>query len=440
MLKDRDRKYHPPKGKPSDTSKEGLGLRPDVRGAAGDAGGGASDVGGASGVDDGGARDERRIVRDGRRMVEVRPGAVRTLFAELARYPADVCVSIYRGTHDRGMEVNDRVDRIGLKDALRQARRKIEEMKIEGVMDDILDPALALLDDEFFLPNQSPGMALFLAPDYHARVALPYDPGNEIYVHTSFVLVPLTPMMNEGDDYFLLKLSKRRPVLFRGDRYGLEPLEIPEMPLGIEDVVHLEEKGGSGVSRSGAGKTEEKKNIELYLRDVDRTLRERLLGKEHKPLLLAGVDYILSIYRDVNSYPYLLKEELTGSYDHTPLPELAGEAREKMNAYFEEQRRKEVRQHLDHGTAPVTTFPRDVIRATFEGRVAQLFLARGVLLWGRYTASQVEPVIRDEEEPGDDCLTNQAVVQTVLHGGQVYLADRDKMPVAGEMAAVLRYS
>jgi hypothetical protein len=88
----------------------------------------------------------------------------------------------------------------------------------------------------------------------------------------------------------------------------------------------------------------------------------------------------------------------------------------------------------------VTSFPQDVIRAAFEGRVAQLFLAKGVLLWGKYASAPVEPVIHGKEEPGDDCLTNQLVVQTILHGGQAFVEDREKMPAEGDMVAVLRYS
>lgn len=221
----------------------------------------------------------------------------KTVFAELAAHPADVCVTIYLTTHGSGMEINEQNDKKALKEALLDARRSMEELKIDGVIDDILRPAEQLLRDDDFWHHQKHGLALFLAPDTHSSCLLPYDPGRVVHVHTSFILMPLVP------------------ILFR--------------------------------------------------------------QTQHK---------------------------------------------------------------ADHGGAPVTTFLQDVIRAAYEGRIAQLYVAKGQLLWGHYTAKPQQSVLHREEEPGDDCLTNQVVVQTILHGGEAYVVDREKMPAEGEMAAVLRYS
>lgn len=338
---------------------------------------------------------------------------LRSTFVELAKYPADVCVSIYLG--GPGWE-----DGLPLKNALRDAREQMKQMGIVEVIDKILAPAVWLVNDAAFWRREPKGLALFLAPDYHALVVLPYDPGNEVQVHTSFILAPLTPMVSGEDEYFVLELSKHRAQLYRGSGYNLQRVKIPEMPLGVDDVIQ--------------------DNIESYFREVDRTLQAAGLATEHIPLLLAGVDYELNLFRNVTKYPNVMKAELAGNFDRVPLTELAAAAHEKMQDYFEAQWRDKVRHHLDKGTAPVTSFPQDVIRAAFEGRVAQLFLAKGVLLWGKYASAPVEPVIHGKEEPGDDCLTNQLVVQTILHGGQAFVEDREKMPAEGDMVAVLRYS
>jgi hypothetical protein len=169
------------------------------------------------------------------------------------------------------------------------------ELRIEGVIDDILQPAEQLLKDDDFWHHQTRGLALFLAADTHSCCLLPYDPGSIVHVHTSFILMPLVPML----------------------------------------------------------------------------------------------------------------------FGHPS--------------------------QADLGTAPVTTFLEDVIRAAYEGRIAQLFVAKGSLVWGHYSAQLNEPVLHKQEEPGDDCLTNQAVVQTILHGGDAYMVEPDKMPASGEMAAVLRF-
>lgn len=361
----------------------------------------------------------------------------KTTFGELAAHPADVCVTIYLTTHGSGIEVNEQNDRKALKDALREARRSMEELKIEGVIDDILRPAEQLLKEDDFWHHQTHGLALFLAPDTHSCCLLPYDPGSVVHVHTSFILMPLVPMLMAGESYFLLTLSKHAAQLYQGHKFEMTRIDIPDMPRGIDDVVHYEEKDNI---EPGKLEENEKSNIIQYFLEVNRTLKAHIPGRANLPLLLGGVEYLLPIYREVNTYPHLIAEELHGNFEHTGQNELFEQAQKKMDPYFAEQRRKAFQKQADHGGAPVTTFLQDVIRAAYEGRIAQLFVARGQLVWGHYTAKPEEPILHDEEEPGDDCLTNQAVVQTILHGGEAFIVDPDKMPATGEMAAVLRYS
>lgn len=361
----------------------------------------------------------------------------KTTFAGLAAHPADVCVSIYLTTHGSGMEVNEQNDKKALNDALREARRSMEELKIEGVIDDILRPAEQLLHDDDFWHHQTHGLALFLAPDTHSCCLLPYDPGSVVHVHTSFILLPLLPMLMEGESYFLLVLSKRAAQLYQGYKFELTPVGIPDMPRGMEDVIHFEEKDNA---EPGKLAEKEKSNLIQYFREVNRTLKASILGRANQPLLLAGVEYLLPLYREANTYQWVIDEELHGNFEQTPKNELFARVQKIMDPWFADERRKAFQNKADHGGAPVTTFLQDVIRAAYEGRIEQLFVARGQLLWGHYTAKPQEPVMHKQEEPGDDCLTNQAVVQTILHGGEAYMVDQDKMPAGGEMAAVLRYS
>lgn len=352
----------------------------------------------------------------------------KTAFAELAAHPADVCVTIYLTTHGSGVEVNEQNDRKALKDALREARKSMEDLKIEGVIDDILAPAEQLLLDDEFWHHQAQGLALFLAPDTHSCCLLPYDPGSVVHVHTSFILMPLVPMLMEGESYFLLVLSKQAAQLYQGYKFEMQRIDIPELA-GLTAPVEDVEKP-----------TLEKSDILQYFHEVNRTLKAEILGRANLPLLLAGVEYLLPLYREANAYPHLIAEELHGNFEHTPQNELFRQAQKKMDPWFAEERRKAFQNKADHGAAPVTTFLQDVIRAAYEGRIAQLYVAKGQLLWGHYTAKPEEPVLHKEEEPGDDCLTNQAIVQTILHGGEAYMVDPEKMPAEGEMAAVLRYS
>src|ERR1044071_8020365 len=126
---------------------------------------------------------------------------------------------------------------------------------------------------------------------------------------------------NAHPDFFVLVLSKKNAKFFRADASGLRHVEISELPNGISDVVHLEEKddqnlfrtgGGAGKTSNthgmGAGVPDEKQNIVMYLKEVDKTLWSSGLNKSTAPLVLAGVEYIVSMYKEVSQYKHIMEK------------------------------------------------------------------------------------------------------------------------------------
>jgi len=131
-------------------------------------------------------------------------------------------------------------------------------------------------------------------------------------------------------DFFVLILSKKNAKFFRGDASGLHHVEISELPNGINDVVHLEEKedqnlfrtGSSAAGRTsnfhgmGAGVPDEKQNIEMYLKEVDRTLWTSGLNKSTVPLILGGVEYIVAMYKEITQYKHIMNKCICGSLEN----------------------------------------------------------------------------------------------------------------------------
>jgi hypothetical protein len=138
--------------------------------------------------------------------------------------------------------------------------------------------------------------------------------------------------------FFVLILSKKQAKLFRGDLLGLKHIEISELPNGIEDVVHIEEKdqklfrtaqsGRGNVHGVGAGVPSEKENISMYLKEVDQTLWKEGLNKENAPLVLGGVEYIVAIYKDISQYKHITDKALTGSLENEDPKEIYRRAKE----------------------------------------------------------------------------------------------------------------
>jgi hypothetical protein len=148
-----------------------------------------------------------------------------------------------------------------------------------------------------------------------------------------------------GEHFFVLILSKKNAKFFRGDVSGLHHVDISELPNGISDVVHLEEKddqklyrtgssgGGSGSNYHGmgSGTPDDKENIQMYLKEVDKTLWQYVLNKEKAPLVVGGVEYICAMFKDITQYKHFTSECLTGSFENADPKEIYKRANEIVN-------------------------------------------------------------------------------------------------------------
>jgi hypothetical protein len=283
---------------------------------------------------------------------------------------------------------------------------------------------------------------------------MPYAPKDDVMINTSFYLAPLIPVMTQKDYFFLLVLSKKQAKLFKADAFGMVHIPIPEMPNGIEDVVHLEEKddqklfrtgssgagGGANYHGMGAGKPDDKENISMYLDEVDETLWKEVLSTQKVPLLLAGVEYLLPIYRNVAQYNNIWAESITGSHEHDDINSLYQQARAIMEPYFQERYKKAMTDYGNKSASQITSSElKDVIPGAFYSRVGQLFAVQGEHIWGRFDEQDNVLSIHDQQQEGDECLLDKAVHKTLLNGGEVFLVERESMPADSKLAALMRY-
>jgi hypothetical protein len=145
--------------------------------------------------------------------------------------------------------------------------------------------------------------------------------------------------------FFVLVLSKKNAKFFHGDVSGMHHVDLAELPNGIGDVVHLEEKddqnlfrtgssgGGTGSNYHGmgAGVPSDKENIAMYLKEVDRTLWKSVLNRENAPMVLAGVEYVVAIYKEVSQYKHITDEFLAGSFENADPKVIYEKAKEIVN-------------------------------------------------------------------------------------------------------------
>lgn len=176
-----------------------------------------------------------------------------------------------------------------------------------------------------------------------------------------------------------------------------------------------------------------------YFRKIDRGLGEVLKGQE-APLVVAGVDYLLPIYREANTYPGLVEEGVTGNPEELTAEDLHERAWGVVEPRFSEARREAAERYAElAGTGRTSADPREVVPAAYYGRAETLFVASGVRRWGAFDPGNGEVDLHDEPEDGDGDLLDFAAVQTVLNGGTTYVTDPEEMPEGSEVACLLRY-
>lgn len=365
----------------------------------------------------------------------------------LLRTQAQPCVSIFLHTERTGRELQQ--NPIRLKNLLRDAEQRLNDLGVRSI-DAITKPGHDLIPDGAFWRHQGDGLALFLAPDFAESYTLPAAFEDLVVVADHFHLKPMLPMMATGEQFYVLGLSQKYVKLFRGGRYSVGEVHLDGVPASLGDALKYDDREpslqshGGGRTRAifhgqGLGKDDPKDDIKRYFRLIDAGLHEILKG-EHAPLVLAGVDYLLPLYREVTEYPHVMGEGVVGSPEHVSTEELHARAWDIVSPLFGRDRENAKARYLAVAETPSGTADvKRAVRAAHQGRIDTLFVAIGEHLWGTWDELTEAIHIHDEPQAGDVDLLDAAAAQAWLNGGTVFAVPPAEVPGEARLAAVLRY-
>jgi hypothetical protein len=198
--------------------------------------------------------------------------------------------------------------------------------------------------------------------------------------------------------------------------------------------------GGAAIFHGhGAGNEDARKDILRYFRQIDRGLHD-ILRQEQAPLVLAGVEYLLPIYREANTYAHLLEEGISGSPEGTKAEELGRRAWAILGPYFRQKQEKAAEQYRQfQSTRRTSKSVREIVPAAYHGRVETLFVAVGLQQWGTFDPESGKVRIHQRPKPRDQDLLDLAGVQVLLHGGSVYAVEPESVPDGPPIAALFRF-
>lgn len=374
---------------------------------------------------------------------------------DLATHSSPYSISIFLPTHRSGVEVNELHDMIQFKNSLQQLQQELQEKGLPmQEIESLLMGGFDLTKDDEFWHNQQESLAVFIAPGVFRYVLLPYKVKAFTYIHDTFYISPLMGLLQGRDRFYLLYLTKSGATLYEGDAWGMEEIPVPEMPRGIDDVVHFEEKDDQKLFRTGgrsageganfhgigAGKPDEKENISMYMDEVDETLWKKLLSTQTIPLLLAGVSYMIPLFRQRSRYRHIEEKHLAGNFDRESTAGLYNKARALMQPYFEHPFNNSVDRYFNNtGNGLTSTIPADVIPACYYARTEILFVQKDAHLWGSFNEQDNQLTLNDERQNDDACMLNAAVSKALQNGATVFVTEKENMPEGAVIAALMRY-
>ena len=365
-------------------------------------------------------------------------------------------VSIFMPTHRAGPDTQQ--DPIRLKNLLREAEEHLIAAGLRGTEAKArLEPASRLVQDGSFWQRQSDGLALFLSSGVANHYRLPLDFEELVIVAERFHVKPLLPLLSGDGRFYVLALSQDEVRLLLGTRYTVGEVDLEGAPASLAEALRFDDperrlqfhtatgpSGGKGSRPAmfygqGAPSRDQKSDILRYFQKLDTGIQALLAG-EQAPLVLAGVDYLLPLYREANAYPHLIGEGIEGNPDNLSAEELHQQAWAIVQPRFLEEREAAAERfkHLSE-TDQVSEKLVEIVPAAYHGRVGILFVALGLQQWGAYDPETNRVQLHQEVEPGDQDLIDLAAVQVLLHGGSVYAVEVEQMPVEASLAAVFRY-
>lgn len=369
---------------------------------------------------------------------------------DLLKQNGGPCVSLFMPTY-RTSGADRRQGATLLENLLDKAtERLIERGMRRPAAEEMLERAHALAKDTTYWQNGlTDGLAVFVSQKFFREYKVPLALDEKLFVDERFHIAPLLPLYSGDTRFYILAISQNEVRLFEGNRHHIHELEPKGLPTSLVDAL---QKVATAEARPrnlhedrydqlghGTGLEHVNHRLERYFREIDTNLLN-LIGGDQAPLVLAGVERNVGLYRHVSAYKKIPEGFIDGNPELMSPKQLHAAALAIVEPFVRQQE-ETARQQIDKlgGTDRVTTDPCAIIPAAQNGRIDALFLRQGHELWGSFDAARNETYLRDRAEDADQELASLAAEQTFLNGGAVFFCDEQHGPRNAPMTALLRY-
>lgn len=305
---------------------------------------------------------------------------------------------------------------------------------------------------------QGKSVAVFRSQDLFQLAWLPDAVPSRAIIGPHFYIRPLLPELVRDKTFYILALSQKNVRLLRCTARTSEEVALPNgTPTNFDAYMNSAKpdhnsqygaatgpsSGGSrGLTTGTTAVRENRDNRDEYLahffKQIDRGLNECLRGKT-EPVVLAGVEYELVLYRTHNKYPHLAEEAVEGAPNSLKSGEMHARALEAMARCYDKKVDDQLAEYDHKVGGGASNRLKEILPAAHEGRVLTLLVSDSIQQTGAFDEATYTVKGRETGTPEDEDLVNDAVVQTVLHAGQVFVVPNSKMPNGTPIAAIYRF-
>ncbi|NLA72057.1 MAG: hypothetical protein GX850_06530 [Clostridiaceae bacterium] len=380
------------------------------------------------------------------------------LYKIVDRFPEDMIfketgplISLYQSTHRYFPD--NKQDPIVFKNLLRDIENSLKQKVDSAFIDKIMKPLYEIRRDTDFWNNTLDGLAVMASENKCIVYKLRNPVKDFAVVSNSFHVKPLLQTFQSLENYQLLGLSRENFVLYQGNRYGFQEVEIdPDIPRTMTDVLG-DQLSGSHLSHgtyAGAGvsayhghvdaKDEIDKDTEKYFRYVDSFVFENYSKQSKLPLILVSLKEHRAKLKSLSNNTYLLEEGINKSIDSLELDEIQKQASaiietfdfDKMKILADSYAKAEAD---SLGSSDIA----QVAKAAQEGRVKTILLEENKIIPGKicFSTGEIEPCDISSPDCGD--ILNDMADLVLLNRGDVFVLNSVKMPSTTGIAATYRY-
>lgn len=149
--------------------------------------------------------------------------------------------------------------------------------------------------------------------------------------------------------FYLLTLDLKKVRLFKASKDKIDELFLADIPKSLKEAIgkdefekqlqaHTSTGQASRNSKAiyhghGVGTNHYKDSILSFFRRIDKGLN-KILQEKDLPLVIAGVDYLLPIYKKANKYLNIINKGIIGSPERIDLKELQRKSLPIVASYY----------------------------------------------------------------------------------------------------------